>query len=55
MYYTVGSFSVEVVVWPLPWLALAPVVDVVDNSNSAASFSGECEGCCARGVGLPSS
>ena len=33
-------FSVEVMVWPLSLLALASVVDVVNNSNPAASFSG---------------
>ena len=51
-------------VWPLPLLALALVVDVVNNLNPAASFSsefegciarGEFKGCAARGVGLPSS
>ena len=31
--YTVGSFSVEVMVWPLSLLALAPVVDVASNLN----------------------
>ena len=53
--YTVSSFSIEVMVWPLPWLALAPVINVVVNSNSVASFSDEYEGCCVHGVGLPSS
>ena len=36
MIYIVVSYSVEVMVLPLPWLALAPVVIVVENSNSAA-------------------
>ena len=36
MIYTVVSYSVEVVVLPLPWLAIALVVFVVENSNSAA-------------------
>ena len=31
--YIVGSFSVEVVVWPLSLLSLAPVVDVASNLN----------------------
>ena len=31
--YTVSSFGVEIVVWPLSLLALALVVDVVNNSN----------------------
>ena len=31
--YTVSSFGVEIVVWSLSLLALAPVVDVVNNSN----------------------
>ena len=34
--YTGVSYSVEVVVLPLPWLSLAPVVVVVENSNSTA-------------------
>ena len=52
--YTVNSFGVEIVVWLLPLLALAPVVNVFSNSNLAPSFSGENEGCTTRGVGLPS-
>ena len=31
--YTVSSFGVEIMVWPLSFLALALVVDVVNNSN----------------------
>ena len=32
-FYTVNSFSVEVMVWPLSLLALALVVDVASNLN----------------------
>ena len=39
LYYIVDNSVLKIVVWPLPWLALAPVVDVVDISNSATSFS----------------
>ena len=42
-------------VWPLSLLALAPVVDVVDNPNSTTSFSGVYEGFTVQSVGLPSS
>ena len=42
-------------VWPLPLLALALVVDVVDNPNSDASFSGVYEGFTIQSVGLSSS
>ena len=38
--YTVSSFGVEIMVWPLSLLALALVVDVVSKSNPATSFSG---------------
>ena len=31
--YTVSNFGVEIVVWPLSLLALALVIDVVNNSN----------------------
>ena len=51
--YTVSSFSIEVVVWPFPFFALALVVEVDNNLDLATSFSRECKGCCARGVGLP--
>ena len=38
--YTVSSFGVEIVVWPLSLLALAPVVDVVNNSNQMPPYQG---------------
>ena len=38
-------FSVNIVVWPLPTLASAPVIGVVSILNLASSFSCEHKGC----------
>ena len=40
-------------VWPLPLLALASVVDVVDNPNSVSSFLDEYECFNVLSVGIP--